>query len=101
MNGQARQSPPGIFHHLNQADPQLLLQDPVHLHHLLGREGWNRDCGFRKVDHGTPGSSKKKVIHNALQTPGTKQVSRGRFVWYDLMTPDPDSATEFYTKVAG
>jgi len=28
-------------------------------------------------------------------------VSRGRFVWYDLMTPDPDSATEFYTKVAG
>ena len=28
-------------------------------------------------------------------------VSRGRFVWYDLMTPDPDAATEFYTKVAG
>ncbi len=28
-------------------------------------------------------------------------VSRGRFVWYDLMTPDPDSSTEFYTKVAG
>ncbi len=27
-------------------------------------------------------------------------VSRGRFVWYDLMTPDPDAATEFYTKVA-
>ena len=28
-------------------------------------------------------------------------VSRGRFVWYDLMTSDPDSAADFYTKVAG
>ena len=28
-------------------------------------------------------------------------VSRGRFVWYDLMTTDPDAAAEFYTKVAG
>ena len=28
-------------------------------------------------------------------------VSRGRFVWYDLMTPDPDAAAEFYSKVAG
>ena len=28
-------------------------------------------------------------------------VSRGRFVWYDLMTPDPDAAADFYSKVAG
>lgn len=28
-------------------------------------------------------------------------VSRGRFVWYDLMTTDPDAATDFYTKVTG
>lgn len=28
-------------------------------------------------------------------------VSHGRFVWYDLMTTDPDSAADFYTKVAG
>jgi uncharacterized protein len=27
--------------------------------------------------------------------------SRGRFVWYDLMTPDPKKAQEFYTQVAG
>ncbi len=27
--------------------------------------------------------------------------SRGRFVWYDLMTPDPEGATAFYTKVVG
>ena len=27
--------------------------------------------------------------------------SRGRFVWYDLMTPDPEGATAFYTKVIG
>ena len=26
---------------------------------------------------------------------------RGRFVWYDLLTTDPDGATDFYTKVAG
>ena len=26
---------------------------------------------------------------------------RGRFVWYDLMTTDPASAIEFYTRVAG
>ena len=26
---------------------------------------------------------------------------RGRFVWYDLLTTDPDRAAEFYTKVAG
>ncbi len=28
-------------------------------------------------------------------------VSRGRFVWYDLMTPDPDAAADFYHEVAG
>src|SRR5918993_2281849 len=28
-------------------------------------------------------------------------VSRGRFVWYDLMTTDVTAATAFYTKVAG
>jgi uncharacterized protein len=27
--------------------------------------------------------------------------ARGRFVWYDLMTADPDGATAFYGKVAG
>ena len=27
--------------------------------------------------------------------------SRGRFVWYDLMTSDPNAAAGFYTKVAG
>ena len=31
----------------------------------------------------------------------TETGSRGRFVWYDLMTPDPAKAPEFYTKVAG
>jgi len=28
-------------------------------------------------------------------------VSHGRFVWYDLMTTDPDAAADFYRKVAG
>ena len=28
-------------------------------------------------------------------------ASHGRFVWYDLVTPDPDAAEGFYTKVAG
>lgn len=28
-------------------------------------------------------------------------VSHGRFVWYDLMTTDPDGAKDFYGKVAG
>jgi predicted enzyme related to lactoylglutathione lyase len=28
-------------------------------------------------------------------------VSHGRFVWYDLMTTDPDAAADFYGKVAG
>src|SRR3982751_260873 len=27
--------------------------------------------------------------------------ARGRFVWYDLKTPDPAGAQTFYTKVAG
>ncbi len=27
--------------------------------------------------------------------------ARGRFVWYDLMTTDPDAATEFYTRLMG
>lgn len=27
--------------------------------------------------------------------------TRGRFVWYDLMTTDPDGAKEFYTKLSG
>jgi predicted enzyme related to lactoylglutathione lyase len=26
---------------------------------------------------------------------------RGRFLWYDLMTTDPEKAQAFYTKVAG
>jgi len=29
------------------------------------------------------------------------QSDRGRFVWYDLMTPDPTAATAFYTAVVG
>ena len=28
-------------------------------------------------------------------------IPRGRFVWYDLMTSDPDSAVDFYTRMAG
>jgi hypothetical protein len=28
-------------------------------------------------------------------------TNRGRFVWYDLMTPDPGGAQKFYTKVLG
>ncbi len=28
-------------------------------------------------------------------------VPHGRFVWYDLMTPDPDGAAGFYAEVAG
>ena len=28
-------------------------------------------------------------------------IPRGRFVWYDLMTSDPDSAVDFYTRLAG
>lgn len=31
----------------------------------------------------------------------TPSVSRGRFVWYDLMTTDVPAATTFYRKVAG
>src|SRR5688500_9482521 len=31
----------------------------------------------------------------------TPSVSRGRFVWYDLMTTDVPAATAFYTEVAG
>src|SRR5436309_14669621 len=27
--------------------------------------------------------------------------TRGRFVWYDLMTPDPEAAKAFYTAVMG
>lgn len=29
------------------------------------------------------------------------RASRGRFVWFDLMTPSPDGAVQFYTKVTG
>ncbi len=29
------------------------------------------------------------------------ESARGRFVWYDLMTPDPEAAKAFYTAVAG
>jgi uncharacterized protein len=29
------------------------------------------------------------------------ESDRGRFVWYDLMTPDPEAAKAFYTDVAG
>ena len=25
----------------------------------------------------------------------------GSFIWYELMTPDPDAAKRFYTKVVG
>ena len=28
-------------------------------------------------------------------------VKRGRFVWHELMTPDPGKAKDFYTKVSG
>ena len=28
-------------------------------------------------------------------------ADRGRFVWYDLMTSDPDTGTDFYTKLMG
>jgi predicted enzyme related to lactoylglutathione lyase len=31
----------------------------------------------------------------------TEAKPRGRFVWFDLMTPDPDVAPAFYTKVTG
>lgn len=31
----------------------------------------------------------------------TDTTSRGRFVWYDLLTTDPSAAADFYTKVAG
>ncbi|MGW8264981.1 MAG: VOC family protein [Longimicrobiales bacterium] len=31
----------------------------------------------------------------------SRHVSHGRFVWYDLMTTDPDGAKDFYTKVTG
>lgn len=31
----------------------------------------------------------------------SETVVRGRFLWYDLMTKDPQGAQEFYTKVAG
>jgi hypothetical protein len=30
-----------------------------------------------------------------------EESSRGRFVWHDLMTPDPEAAKAFYTAVAG
>jgi predicted enzyme related to lactoylglutathione lyase len=44
-------------------------------------------------------STTTQLLNEEARMPGP--VSRGRFVWYDLMTPDLDSATEFYTKVAG
>jgi predicted enzyme related to lactoylglutathione lyase len=28
-------------------------------------------------------------------------ISRGRFVWHELMTPDPEAAVKFYTQVVG
>ncbi len=28
-------------------------------------------------------------------------IPKGRFVWYELLTTDPDAATDFYTKVIG
>ena len=28
-------------------------------------------------------------------------ILRGRFVWHELLTSDPDGATSFYTKLAG
>ena len=28
-------------------------------------------------------------------------ISRGRFVWHELMTPDPEAALKFYTQVVG
>ena len=31
----------------------------------------------------------------------TGVIPRGRFVWYDLMTSDPDSAVDFYTRLVG
>src|SRR5689334_6904646 len=31
----------------------------------------------------------------------TETSPRGKFVWYDLLTTDPNGATDFYTKVAG
>ena len=31
----------------------------------------------------------------------SEESNRGRFVWYDLMTPDPEAAKAFYTAVAG
>jgi predicted enzyme related to lactoylglutathione lyase len=31
----------------------------------------------------------------------SEESTRGRFVWHDLMTPDPEAAKAFYTAVAG
>ena len=27
--------------------------------------------------------------------------ARGRFVWYELLTSDPDAAMDFYTQIIG
>jgi uncharacterized protein len=39
------------------------------------------------------------VIRKEEQMP--EESARGRFVWYDLMTPDPEGAKPFYTAVMG
>ncbi len=34
-------------------------------------------------------------------TTSAQTIPHGRFVWYDLMTSDPDAAQQFYTRIAG
>jgi len=36
-----------------------------------------------------------------MATTMTTQATRGRFVWHELMTKDPQAAQDFYTKVVG
>lgn len=31
----------------------------------------------------------------------TEDTHRGRFVWFDLMTPDPEGAVNFYSALVG
>jgi len=37
----------------------------------------------------------------ATTTPVTTLITRGRFVWYDLLTTDTKAAIAFYTKLIG
>src|SRR5262245_8153623 len=50
----------------------------------------------KKIEKGPPSVSRRVIIRDM-----TKSSIRGKFLWHELMTTDPKSAEEFYTKVVG